>query len=66
MKLTPDAQHIYVTLPLTGQIVIVDREAERIINTITTAGGKPRRIVFSQGGALALATDEVQGVIVIQ
>jgi YVTN family beta-propeller protein len=57
MALTPDERQLYVGLVLQGEVVVLDRTTRAVVRRIAT-GGMPRRIVFNQGGTLAVVTNE--------
>jgi YVTN family beta-propeller protein len=57
MAITPDQRHLYVSLIFQGQVAVIDRATRTVVQRIAT-GGMPRRIVFNQGGTLAVVPNE--------
>jgi YVTN family beta-propeller protein len=57
IALTPDEAQVWITIPRTGQVLVIDR-ASRTLLAEVTLGGTPRRIVFSQSGNTAVIADE--------
>jgi YVTN family beta-propeller protein len=64
LGLTPDAEQIYVLLPATGEVRILDRATRAPIKTLWV-GGTPRNITFDSHGTTALVTTE-EAVVFIQ
>jgi YVTN family beta-propeller protein len=55
--LSPDEQHLYVSLPGAGKVQVVNIPARKIIHTIDV-GGRPRRIAFTRHGGVAVIPNE--------
>ena len=63
LGLTPDAEQLYVLLPATGEVQILDRATLRPIKRVSV-GGTPRNIVFDSRGTTALITTEAAVVFI--
>jgi YVTN family beta-propeller protein len=57
LGLTPDGGHLYVLLPATGQLRVLDR-ATRIEVKNLFVGGTPRNVAFAADGTTALVANE--------
>jgi YVTN family beta-propeller protein len=57
LAMTRDATQIYVSLPASGSVVVVDRVGRSIVRSIAT-GGRPRRIGFDRCGQTAVIANE--------
>jgi YVTN family beta-propeller protein len=57
IALTPDEAQIWITVPRTGQVLVVDRASRTLVAEVAL-GGTPRRIVFSRSGNTAIIADE--------
>jgi YVTN family beta-propeller protein len=57
LAITPDEQQVWVTSPGTGDVLIIDRAARKLLRKLTV-GGVPRRITFSDDGSLAFIANE--------
>lgn len=55
--LSPDEQHLYVSLPSAGKVQVVNIPSRHIIHTIDV-GGTPRRIAFTRHGGVAVIPNE--------
>jgi YVTN family beta-propeller protein len=55
--LSPDEQHLYVSLPNAGKVQVVNIPSRKIIHTIDV-GGRPRRIAFTRHGGVAVIPNE--------
>jgi DNA-binding beta-propeller fold protein YncE len=63
LGLTPDGEQLYVLLPATGEVQILDRVSLTPIKRIAI-GGTPRNIVFDSHGTTALITTETAVVFI--
>jgi DNA-binding beta-propeller fold protein YncE len=64
LGLTPDAEQLYVLLPATGEVRILDRATRGPIKAVLV-GGTPRNVTFDPLGTTALVTTE-EAVVFIQ
>jgi hypothetical protein len=65
LGVTPDGAQIYVTSPVTGQLVIADRRPDGPYQVLPV-GGIPRRIAFDATGSTAVISNEGNWVDVIR
>ena len=65
LALSPDNTTLYVSSPQGGRVVLVDRAARAVVDTILTAG-TPRNIAFSRYGVEALIANESGFVTVVR
>jgi YVTN family beta-propeller protein len=56
LAVTPDGDHIYVSVPTAGVVQVIDAISRTIVNTIAT-GGDPRRIAFTRYGDTGVITN---------
>lgn len=61
MALTTDSTQLYITLPSSGRVAVVDAASLSLVQTIAT-GGIPRRIAFSPNGLTAVVANEAGSV----
>jgi YVTN family beta-propeller protein len=57
LGLTPDGGHLYVLLPATGQLRVLDRATRTEVKNLFV-GGTPRNVVFAADGTTALVANE--------
>jgi YVTN family beta-propeller protein len=57
MAFSPDEAHLYVSLPSSGLVQVVNIHSRSIIHTIQV-GGQPRRIAFTYHGGIAVVANE--------
>ena len=57
VALSPDQEHLYVSLPNAGRVQVVNTSSLRIAHTIEV-GGVPRRIAFTRHGGVAVIPNE--------
>jgi DNA-binding beta-propeller fold protein YncE len=62
--ITPDGTQLYLALPLTGEVRILDRGSRALVRTLAI-GGTPRNVAFDRRGEVALVTNE-QAVVFIR
>jgi YVTN family beta-propeller protein len=55
--LSPDEQHLYLSLPAAGKVQVVNIPSRHVIHTIDV-GGMPRRIAFTRHGGIAVIPNE--------
>jgi DNA-binding beta-propeller fold protein YncE len=65
IALTPDQAQIWITVPRTGQILVVDR-ASRALVAAVALGGTPRRLAFSRSGDTAVIADEAGAIHLVR
>ena len=65
LGITPDGEQLYLTDPLSGRLVIIDRASLATVNVLTV-GGVPRNVGFSADGTVGVVTDGDGRVIFIQ
>jgi YVTN family beta-propeller protein len=65
IALTPDEAQIWITLPATGQVIVVDRASRTVVAEIAL-GGTPRRIAFNQSGETAIIADEAGAIHLVR
>ncbi|MDH3457323.1 MAG: YncE family protein [Gemmatimonadota bacterium] len=57
LALSPDGRQLYMGVPSTGIVRVIDRASRTVVGTITT-GGVPRRIAFDYFGGWAAIANE--------
>jgi YVTN family beta-propeller protein len=57
LGLTPDGGHLYVLLPASGELRVLDRATRVAVKTLFV-GGTPRNIVFAADATTALIANE--------
>jgi YVTN family beta-propeller protein len=65
LAVTPDGAQLYIASPLTGQVMILDRDTRSVVKTMSV-GGTPRRIAFDASGTTAVVSNEGNWVDVIR
>ena len=65
VALSPDDAYVYVTVPATGQVHIVDRATRTVVQTVQT-GGVPRGVAFDRYGRVAIVANEAGWVTFIR
>lgn len=54
---SPDGEQLYVTLPDSGSLKVVDRATRSVVNTLIL-GGRPRTVAFNARGDYAVVANE--------
>ena len=57
LAVSPDEAQLYVTIPGSGKVQVIDRASRAPLFTIATSG-TPRRVAFDRRGALAIVANE--------
>lgn len=65
MALSPDGQHLYVTVPSRGLVHVIDTERMKVVRDVGV-GGRPRRVAFLPGSRTAVVANEAGRVDVIR
>jgi len=63
LGLTPNGTQLYVLLPGTGEVRVLDRVSRAAVKTLLV-GGTPRNVVFASDGTALVANE--QAIIFIQ
>jgi YVTN family beta-propeller protein len=57
LGLTPDGTQLYVLLPGTGEVRVLDRSSRAAVKTVLV-GGTPRNVVFASDGTALVANEQ--------